>query len=233
MSEQRTHSSVQKRELLQSLALKRRVGRQWPKYKKIGCYHGGAYECDHVSPYTKTAGNVNASVLVILQDWASDKFLAGTFDPELRDKGRSLEVRSNRTLERLLREHFDLALAETYATNLFPFVKPGKMNSRVPQEDLRRVAEEFAWPQVEIVQPRLVVCLGLSVFNAISNCLGAKRHSHIQDAITTNLRYNGIQIYCQAHPGPQGQNNRNRGGIERVRSDWKQMKRAYDGLPNA
>jgi hypothetical protein len=41
------------------------------EYSGIGDYHDGAYECERVSPYTKTAGNVDADVMVLLQDWAS------------------------------------------------------------------------------------------------------------------------------------------------------------------
>ena len=52
------------------LALARlRQATRWPGYKSIADYHHGVYECDFVSPYTKTAGNVDAEVMVLLQDW--------------------------------------------------------------------------------------------------------------------------------------------------------------------
>lgn len=41
------------------------------RYYGLAEFHGGIYECNHVSPYTKTAGNINASVFVMLQDWSS------------------------------------------------------------------------------------------------------------------------------------------------------------------
>ena len=50
----------------------RRQAARWPPYKYIGDYHGGAYECEFVSPYTKSAGNRDAKLMVLLQDWSSD-----------------------------------------------------------------------------------------------------------------------------------------------------------------
>ncbi len=48
---------------LRLLALsKLRQAARWPGYKSIADYHDGLYECDFVSPFTKTAGNVNAEV---------------------------------------------------------------------------------------------------------------------------------------------------------------------------
>jgi len=48
-----------------------------PGYRPLCEYHRGAYECDLVSPYTKSAGNVNATVMVMLQDWSSHERLKG------------------------------------------------------------------------------------------------------------------------------------------------------------
>lgn len=74
-------SAMNKRAALKRLAIKRRNSR-WEPYKCIGDYHGGKYECNLVSPYTKTAGNVDSEIFVLLQDWSSDTFLRRAFDLE-------------------------------------------------------------------------------------------------------------------------------------------------------
>ena len=56
-----------KHERLRALAAKRRADR-WPGYRCIGDCHDGAYDCEYVSPYTKSAGNVDSPILVLLQD---------------------------------------------------------------------------------------------------------------------------------------------------------------------
>ena len=45
---------MKKHKQLLELAQKRQRSR-WNGYKCIGDYHGGIYECDYVSPYTKSA----------------------------------------------------------------------------------------------------------------------------------------------------------------------------------
>ena len=58
---------------------------RWAGYKGIGEYHQKRYECDFVSPYTKSAGNVDAHIMVLLQDWSSDEWLSGPFHSDVAE----------------------------------------------------------------------------------------------------------------------------------------------------
>jgi hypothetical protein len=109
---------------------------RWRGYRCIGDYHAGAYECDFVSPYTRSAQNLNASVMVFLQDWASDRVLSGPFVAERNQLGHNPRGTTNANLKLLLHENFALQLSDVYATNLFPFVKLGSQNARIPGRDL-------------------------------------------------------------------------------------------------
>ena len=127
---------ARKRKLLKELAHHRQT--HVPHgYKGIGEYHGGAYECDFVSPYTKSAHNLDADIVIILQDWASDCYLRKTVEPnpllrgDLISKGHDPGLDTNKNIKALLRVHFDIGLAQTYTTNLFPFIKPGRMNTKI------------------------------------------------------------------------------------------------------
>jgi restriction system protein len=85
---------MDKRSALLALARKRQATR-WDIHKGSGKYKGigdreyadGSYECDYVSPYTKTAGNVDAEVFVMLQDWSPDEGLKGPRDQDSVDSG--------------------------------------------------------------------------------------------------------------------------------------------------
>ena len=66
---------MDKRLQLLDLADKRKHTR-WRGFKCIGDYHGGAFECDFVSPYTRGADNFDSDVMVMLQDWASHEVLS-------------------------------------------------------------------------------------------------------------------------------------------------------------
>ena len=116
---------------LKVLATKRQRAR-WPGYKGIGDYHNGVYECPYVSPYTKSAGNVDADIMVVLQDWTSDEDIRRDVDSDAVTYGYTRGLHTNRNLVRLLEEHFDAALTDIYGTNLFPFIKMGHMGRVFP-----------------------------------------------------------------------------------------------------
>ena len=205
----------------------RRQSARWDGCKRIADYHAGAYECDYVSPYSKSAHNVDASIFVLLQDWSSHEWLIKPINEDVRLLGLSPELRTNKTLRRLLLEHFDIELHDTYATNLFPFIKLGGLSANIPMSALIRAAKEFAIPQIEIVRPALVICLGISTFNAVRRSLVLSACKHIDDALDRPIQLSeSTQIWCQAHTGGLGQNNRNRGGVNRVADDWTRMRNA-------
>jgi uracil-DNA glycosylase len=121
----------------------------------------------------------------------------------------------------LLRSHFGVELADVYATNLFPFIKKGGINSSIPMRDLVRAAKDFALPQMRIVQPKLIVCLGLNTFNAIRIACGHKPAQRMNEAIASPFTHEESRLWCQAHTRARGQNNRGRG---RAEEDWLKMK---------
>ena len=196
----------------------------WPGYHSIAEFHNGVYECDHVSPYTKSAGNVDAEVMVLLQDWSGSDALSGPLDIGARDLGYTPKEATNRNLERLLLATFGLRFAQIYATNLFPFVKPGGMSESIPDRDLVRAAREFALPQIEIVAPKLVICLGKVTFDAVRKAAELRPSVSVDDALASDFQFGVSRVWFQAHTGRLGHNNRNRGGVNRVDGDWLMMK---------
>jgi restriction system protein len=212
-----------KQEQLYALAQKRKATR-WPGYGCIGDYHAGAYECDFVSPYSITAGNVDADIFVMLQDWSSDESLREALDEVSARYGLTPSWPTNRRLMELLSSHFGILLSDTYGTNLFPFIKMGAISSSIPMGDMVRAAKEFAIPQIRIVKPRLVICLGLTTFKAIQVAYGLPPAQSVGLAIASPFTVDGTRIWCQAHTGSLGQNNRKRA---QVAVDWNSMKLDY------
>lgn len=214
---------MNKQNLLLALARKRKTT-NWSGYGRIGDYHGGAYECEFVSPYTKSAGNVDAKIFVLLQDWSSDKSLSCPLDSDCVRYGLTRTLPTNKRLIELLRSYFGVGLEDVYATNLFPFIKKGGMSSPIRMNDLVRAAKEFAIPQIQIVEPKLVACLGLNTFNAIRIACGHTPAERMNEAIASPFTLDRSRIWCQAHTGARGQNNR---GRERVAEDWSKMKMEF------
>ncbi len=214
--------TISKRERLAELARHRRDNFP-PGYRGIGEYHSGAYECDFVSPYTKSARNLNADIMLVLQDWCGDEFLQKPLNSDLVKLGHDPQLRTNKNLKSLLSTHFGIGLEQTYATNLFPFIKPGEMNADVPCEDLKKAAKTYTVPEIEIVEPRLIVCLGWAVYKAIRKSSGFPPAGNLEMAVASPFPIGDAEVWAQSHPGPLGRANRNRGRVDRVAEDWRRM----------
>ena len=107
---------MNKKQELLKLAKLRKESR-YDGNNSIADYENGFYECDYVSPYSKSAHNVNADVFVILQDWSSDENMYGRCE-ETNRMGYTPNVGTNIKLKNLLKEHLSLELKDTYATDL-------------------------------------------------------------------------------------------------------------------
>ena len=212
---------IGKRERLAALARHRRDN-VFPGYRGIGEYHSGAYECDFVSPYTKSAGNLDADIMLVLQDWCSDEFLRRQkrVDSDLVTLGHDPQLDTNKNLKSLLSTHFGIRLEQTYATNLFPFIKHGEMSARVPPVDLKKAAETYTVPEIEIIEPRLVVCLGFCVYQAICKSSGLAPADNLDMAIASPFWIGDAEVRAQSHPGGRGRANR---GVDRIAEDWRRM----------
>src|SRR5258705_9242101 len=84
----------------------------YPGYYQIFQFYNSKYESDFVSPYTKSAGNVNAQIIVLLQDWSSKESLSKPFDPVTAQYGYTPNIPTNINLKKLLQEVFTLRLSE-------------------------------------------------------------------------------------------------------------------------
>lgn len=123
-----------------------------------------------------------------------------------------------------------MSISDIYRTNLFPFIKRGGVSSRIPERDLIKAALEYALPQIEIVRPRLVICLGLVTFDALRRSVGLARVGRMNQAIDSPFTLGESRVWCQAHTGAFGQMNRNRSGADRATQDWIKMKEDFIGV---
>lgn len=213
---------MDKKEKLLALA-KLRQSKTYSGYTAIGDYNEGAYECDYVSPYSISSHNENSDVLVVLQDWCSEEGFGEKICEETLRYGYTPSVKTNVYLKALLLEYFSLTLEEIYSTNLFPYIKPGSMSDDIAANDLLNSAKEFTIPMIEIIRPKIVVCLGKDTFNALRKACGLKVVYSIEEGVSSHFSHNGSEVFCQSHTGQLGKNNRNRGGVDRVSTDWEIM----------
>jgi uracil-DNA glycosylase len=167
-------TSAQKQEALRQLAKERKKDRR-DGYLCLSDIHDGYYDkCDYVSPYSISAHDVNADLMILGKDWASSETLAARPpDPKRREIGQGWEVPTNKNLREYLRDCMGgLTFPKTYASNVFPFIKVGKKNASIRDADMLYAAKKYALPQIEIVRPRMVICLGPPAFYAVRRAAG-------------------------------------------------------------
>ena len=120
-------TTEQKRKALLQLAKRRNKDRLKP-HACLGDFHSGFYECKHVSPWSISAGNVDAEVMIIGKDWASSDTLEKEPDEDRRRLGQNYSSPTNINLRKFL-GHMGLEFSETYATNVFAIMHLTKVLS--------------------------------------------------------------------------------------------------------
>jgi len=214
-------TAEQKRDELLRLA-KRRKSDRLPPHRNLSDFHNGYYECDHVSPWSISACNVDAEVMIIGQDWVSWNVLEREPDEKRQERQRTGQDSSSQTNTNLREflEYMGIQFCETYATNVFPFIKLGNKSAPIRSRDLVSCAKTYALPQIEIVCPRMAICLGKATFNAVCRAAGLRptewRRARLPGPHT---RICGVEIYGLPHPTSRGINNA--GGKEIVVRSWE------------
>ncbi len=194
-------TTEQKRKALLQLAKRRKKDRLKP-HACLADFHSGFYECKHVSPWSISAGNVDAEVMIIGKDWASSDDLEKKPDEDRRRLGQNYSSPTNINLRKFL-GHMGLEFSETYATNVFPFIKRGSRSERIPRKDLVYCAKTYTLPQIKIVSPRMAICLGKDAFRAI--CRAAElRPKEWSKARLPRICMNSVEIYGLPHPASRG-----------------------------
>jgi restriction system protein len=202
-------------------------------YRRIEEFHDGYYDQhDWVSPWSLPACNVDSDLMIVGQDWASEDFLQKDPDPKIRQFGHDPALATNRNLKRLLHEAFGRRFEDTFATNAFVFAKPGGMNSRLPVADLILSATRYALKEVEIVRPRMVICLGIGTFNAIRAALNLRPLKlEAIDYTRPAVTYCGSEVHGVPHVGARGLSAT--GGYGRSLEIWKTLAARLAPVPHS
>jgi len=207
-----------------------------PKYRLLHTFDGGRWDFPFVVPWTKSACNLDAKLMVIGQDWASEAFLTTPKynTPErvaARERsGQDEYLATNKRLKSLLHKHFHLDFSQTYATDVLIYIKPGNMSGNVPMIDLQYCAEKYTLEQIRIIKPQMAICLGAKTFNAVRTALKKQPGLPFSEACTPTAHTvdtdeSGTRIHAVPHTGGQG--HANAGGDKNVDEIWARIAADY------
>ena len=186
----------------------------------------GAFDQAEIGPWTKWQGRLDAPVFVVGQDFSDRKYF---------EKWKGEDRPNNTTNMNLIKLFASIGIdirepsqggdrGEAFFTNAILCLKEGGMQAKVRAEWFVNCGSRFLRPQIELVQPRVVVGLGSRAHNAVLSAFGFPQE-RLRDAVRsegTPLPGGAIAIAVY-HCGARVINiNR---GLDEQMADWKRVRR--------
>ena len=164
--------------------------------------------------------------MIVGQDWSSEESILRHKYQWQEELGQIPCLDTNRNLKDLLRWYLDLAFSDTYATDMFVFVKRGKMSDPIPTGGLEYCADKYIKRLIKIVSPKLVICLGEKTNNALRTTLAFTRCK--LSLPWDGCKYHDADIVGVTHPG--GQRFNRDGGLEgdKISNQWEFIARKLE-----
>lgn len=192
-------------------------------FKKLGDFYNGLYDFDdHVVPYSKSAGNLEAEVMFVGQDWASEDFL-NQENPDMvqYEKGHDPRLPYNKLFFRILEDFFNIKFKDTYSTDAFVFIKPGNMGTKIHHHDMYLSAREYVMPQIDIIKPKTVICIGGSTHTALRKIFGLPYKAVKSSLDDEPIVYNKTKIIVGTHLGARATSSL--GGLTEQMRIWENI----------
>ena len=199
------------------------------KYVKVSEYNNAIYyDPNYISPVSKSAHNLDSKILLILQDWASVEFLdKQEHTTEKINSGIDLTIKTNKNLHIWLEEFFGIAFNQTYAINLFPYIKFGNMSASIPVHDYLYSVKNFIEPFIESFQPNLIITIGADIFNILRRFKGLSRVKS-REVYLNSFEISKSSVIGVPHTGHWG--TVGAGGEIEVKKMWEYLSNNYRHL---
>lgn len=191
----------------------RKTCHQCPGLVNPSMVQGGQYDSDHIGPWSRWQGNLNAPLLLVGQDW-------GDIDYFMRQRG--WEKPGNPT-NRILVDLFSsigFSIGPpgntqgqniVFFTNAILCLKEGGLQGKVRSDWFQNCAS-YLRRQIQIVNPRIVVGLGKLAFDSILRAYGFKP-SNFRDAVESPYGFllpEGNYVFAVYHCGARILNTHHR-----------------------
>ena len=191
----------------------------------------GRHDSNHLGPWSTWQGSLDAELMVVGQDWGDTDYF--TRNQGIDEQGNP----TNNTLRELLRSigidiglpHAHVKSSRVFLTNAILCLKTtGGMQGGVEQEWFTNCGANFLRPLIEIVEPKVVVCLGERAWRSVATGFG-RRPGRFQEAIEDR---DGVRLMDRVvamavyHCGAKTL-NMNRGRDQQL-CDWQRIQQVLD-----
>jgi len=186
----------------------------------------GIYDKEtQIGPWSKWQGNLNADIMLIGQDWGDIKFF-------IKCEGGHLDNSiTNQNLRKLFESiEIDVGYpdnpnkeAPVFFTNAVLGLKEDGMTGKIKNSWVEHDAKIFLKPNIDIVQPKILITLGKKAYEALTYIYPIK-NDNLKNLINKNpIKLNdGKILFAMYHSGHFGMLSRN---LELQKTDWKKIKR--------
>ena len=195
------------------------------KFTQVETWHKDCFN-SYVTPFTKSACNYDSPIMIVAQDWGSSDSMIKISQSD-KVLGYTPNLSTNKNLHILLNKFFKLRFDQVYATNLFVFIKPGSISSRISNKLLDYSAKKYTAKEIELVTPKLVICLGAATYSRLVFAL-TNASRKWSESLDNPINYKGSYIVGVPHTGGLG--TAKAGGFSAIEAIWKKVADFYNSL---
>lgn len=188
----------------------------------------GKFDSDEIGPWTRWLGDLNARVMVVGQDWGDQR----AFE---KQQGRNGSYSATNDMLRELLASIGVDVPEqdaafgptdVFLTNAVLCFKDQGCQGPVRPEWFRDCGRAFLKPQIELVNPRAVVCLGQQAYSAVMSAYGLVQPKSWRSAVEgPGLTLPGGPIAFAVYHCGRRILNSHRDQTQQL-SDWKRIAKA-------
>lgn len=188
-----------------------------------------SFDTNEIEPWAQWQNDLDAEILVIGQEF-SDLATYIKCKGKVERFDHKYEYPSNKNLQALLtiirkdpgHPNKPNKGQKLFFTNCVMGLKGGKMSSNFKTKWINQSRENFLQPLIELIDPKIIICLGGMATKAVARIYGFKSESMKNYVNISPIRKENKLIFPVYHTGGLGIRNRS---IEQQIQDWEKIKR--------
>ncbi len=191
---------------------------------------GGIYDnTGHIGPWTQWQGNLDAELMVVAQDWGGTEYYI-----EHEGVEEDTNTTNKRICDLLASVGLHIALPQqpqptrpAFFTNSVLCLRPGRLtDGNVRSRCFTNCSRTFLRPQVELVNPKVVVTLGYMAYRSLVTAFGKHPRLRMREAVQEVVQLTDRTLLVPVfHPGNNGTRSRR---LEKQKEDWRRVREALD-----
>ncbi|MBI5568194.1 MAG: uracil-DNA glycosylase family protein [Chloroflexi bacterium] len=172
------------------------------------------FDSDQIGPWSVWQSDLNADLLIVGQDWGSEKDFKKLQGKNEGDADKYTSPTDENLAEFLKMIHIEVghplkepkSRARVFFTNAVLCLKTESTTAAIKDEWRQECGKRFLKRLIEIVRPKLVITLGEVAYRSIAELYGKPRDNYsgaVQAEVPIDLDF-GVKWIPAYHPSPSG-----------------------------